>query len=80
MMVVVGLSDPNNVDHSLGAMDRNDEYRTILLRSLLLFWPFKVSNTSIVLVVDEEMMNDEVVGPIIKTNMIERLDGYRQVV
>ena len=79
LFLPIVLTDPEATSGAHGASNRNDEWRAILFRSLLLFWPFRESNTSIVMLYDEELKQNPVIAEMLKKNVLDVIDSYRKV-
>lgn len=54
---------------------RNDEYDRLFLQSLTLFWPFKKSNTSLLIIINEENFQG-----VIQANISSKLEEYRHFI
>ena len=60
---------PVNLKHSHKST-RRYEFEVTFLRTLLFFWPLKISNTSVVAVIDQEL-EDTMIGAEVKTTVSE---------
>lgn len=73
------VSPENNDAHGVNSMLRNSEWLNIFLRSFMLFWPVKISNTNINLIVDAEVKERETTTRLLDQYVYSQISTFSKV-